>query len=146
MLQEKPHQELEAWKEAMNLGESIYRVVNVDPESGYSDLAEKIRSIALAIPLKIEAYVYDDGTCDNTLSDVISECQVLDTCLILGQRIGLLSEGDFETLMNKLNVVEDLILKKIKENQEKLEKYISTFIEGEGEDIYTSRLIDGEEE
>ncbi|MDM1378641.1 hypothetical protein [Myroides marinus] len=48
--------------------------------------------------------------------------------------------------MNKLNVVEDLILKKIKENQEKWEKYISTFIEGEEENMYTSRLIDGEEE
>ncbi|MDM1376506.1 four helix bundle protein [Myroides marinus] len=146
MLQEKPHQELEAWKEAMNLGESIYRVANIDPETRYSDLAEKIRSVALAIALKIEAYVYDDGTFDNTLNDVISECQVLDTCLILGQRIGLLSEGDFETLMNKLNAVENLILKKIKENQEKWEKYISTFIEGEEENMYTSRLIDGEEE
>lgn len=128
MLQQKPHQELEAWKEAMNLATSIYQVVNTNLETGYSDLVEKIRSIALEIPLKIEAYVYDDGTFDNTLSDVISQCKVLETCLILGHRIGVLSEGDFETLMKKLNAVEHLILKKIKENQEKWEKYISTFI------------------
>jgi hypothetical protein len=79
----------------------------------------------LEIPFKIEAYAYDDGMLDNSLSDVIVKCQVLDTCLILGQRIGLLSKGDFETLMKQLNTVEYLILKKIKEKE--VAKFIASF-------------------
>lgn len=148
MLREKPHQELEAWKEAMNLAESIYQVVFIEPESNCSDLVEKIRSVALEIPLKIGAYVYDDSTFDNTLSGVISECQVLDTCLILGQRIGFLADGDAENLKRQIDVVESILLKKIKDNEEEWNEYISKVIEEEEgeEDIYTSRLIDGEEE
>jgi len=133
MLKVKPHQELEAWKEAMNLATSIYQVVNVNSESGYSDLVEKIRSAALEITFKIEAYVYYDGTLDNSLSDVVGKCQALDTCLTLGQRIGLLSEGDFESLLKQLNRVEHLVLKKIKKDEEEWNEYISTFIEGEEE-------------
>lgn len=36
---------------------------------------------------------------DNSLGHVICKCQALDTYLILEQRIGLLSEGDFKTLI-----------------------------------------------
>ncbi|MDM1501905.1 four helix bundle protein [Myroides marinus] len=133
MLQEKPHQELQAWKEAMHLATSIYQVVNVNLEKGYLDLAEKIRSIAMEILLKIEVYVYDDLFLDAILNEAISKCKAQYTCLILGQRLGFLKDEDAENLMRQINVVESVIIKKIEEDKEEWKKYISRLIEGEEE-------------
>ncbi|WP_010251548.1 hypothetical protein [Myroides injenensis] len=67
--------------------------------------------------------MYYDDTLENSLSDAIGKCQALDTCLILGQRIGLLSEDDFKTLMKQLHRVEHLVLNKIKKDEEEWNEY-----------------------
>ncbi len=107
----RPHRNLEAWKRAMDLVIDVYRTTECFPRDERFGLTSQIRRAAVSIPANIaegaarrseKEFVY-------FLSNAQGSASELETELIIGHRLGHISEGEFKTLYLSLDQIGRLI-------------------------------------
>lgn len=107
MIQRKAYQDLEVWKEAMNLATNIYRNVMIDQDSNHFDLFTSIRERALQIPINIQLYycVEDFEAQVDNFEAANSGCAVLDCYFLLCRNLEALPSETIEMLLENTDRV-----------------------------------------
>jgi four helix bundle protein len=97
----KHYRELEVWQLAMDLAQECYRVTKAFPKEELFGMTSQIRRAAASIPANIAEGQGRHHTKEflNHLSIARGSLMEAETHVILGQRVGLLSQADLNNLL-----------------------------------------------
>jgi four helix bundle protein len=108
---EKPHKKLDAWKEAIALTISIYRVTDTFPKEHRFTLTDQIHRAALSIASNIA-----EGAARQTKKEFANFLHIaqaslseLDTQLEIAKQLTLLPETQWKTLDQQMNHIDKLL-------------------------------------
>jgi len=103
------HKDLDAWKQAMDLVENIYRVTASLPKEETYGLAAQLRRAAISIPSNIS-----EGSARNSPKEILNFLNMslgsiaeVETQLLISEKLGY---ADIQTSLDKLTQVRALIL------------------------------------
>ena len=108
-MQERPHQRLEVWRDAMSLVEAVYRISNAFPDSERFGLTLQIRRAAVSVPSNIAEGAARRSTLEylRFLSIARGSLSELDTQLKIADRLG------FAEISPELNELVDCVFSKL---------------------------------
>lgn len=108
---EKPHKKLDAWKEAIALTVSIYRVTDSFPKEHRFSLTDQIHRAAISIASNIA-----EGAARQTKKEFANFLHIaqaslseLDTQLEIAKQLTLLPETQWKTLDQQMNRIDKLL-------------------------------------
>jgi four helix bundle protein len=108
---EKPHKKLDAWKEAIALTISIYRVTDTFPKEHRFALTDQIHRAAISIASNIA-----EGAARQTKKEFANFLHIaqaslseLDTQLEIAKQLTLLPETQWKTLDQQMNHIDKLL-------------------------------------
>ena len=108
---EKPHKKLDAWKEAIALTISIYRVTDSFPKEHRFALTDQIHRAAISIASNIA-----EGAARQTKKEFANFLHIaqaslseLDTQLEIAKKLTLLPETQWKTLDQQMNHIDKLL-------------------------------------
>jgi four helix bundle protein len=107
----RPHENLEAWSQAVNFVVDVYRSTETFPKEERFGLTSQIRRAAVSVPANIAegAGRYSDKEFAHFLSNAQGSASELETELIIAHRLGYLNENTFSELNTSLSRIGRLI-------------------------------------
>ena len=107
----KPHRNLEVWKQAMDLVTEIYRITDGFPAEERFGLSRQMRRSAVSIPSNIAEGMTRRGPKETVqfLQVAIGSVSELDTQIELGRRLGFLSEAHWAAADQRLTDVDRML-------------------------------------
>jgi four helix bundle protein len=107
----KPHKKLNAWSDAVDLAQQIYRVTERFPSNEQFGLTSQIRRAAVSIPSNIA-----EGAARQTKKELINFLHIakgslseLDTQLEIARRLEYLDQTRWETLDERLERIDRML-------------------------------------
>jgi four helix bundle protein len=107
----KPHKKLNAWSDAVDLAQQIYRVTERFPSSEQFGLTSQIRRAAVSIPSNIA-----EGAARQTKKEFLNFLHIakgslseLDTQLEIARRLEYLDQARWETLDERLERIDRML-------------------------------------
>jgi four helix bundle protein len=107
----KPHKKLNAWSDAVDLAQQIYRVTERFPSSEQFGLTSQIRRAAVSIPSNI-----GEGAARQTKKEFLNFLHIakgslseLDTQLEIARRLEYLDQARWETLDERLERIDRML-------------------------------------
>jgi four helix bundle protein len=107
----KPHKKLNAWSDAVDLAQQIYRVTERFPSNEQFGLTSQIRRAAVSIPSNIA-----EGTARQTKKEFLNFLHIakgslseLDTQLEIARRLEYLDQTRWETLDERLERIDRML-------------------------------------
>ena len=111
MINERPHKNLELWKESMNLVEMIYKLTNSFPKEETFGLKSQLRRAAVSVPSNIS-----EGLTRSTkpaklhfLNIAFGSMSEIDTQIEISLRLQYLDSEKYESVENKIVQVNKLL-------------------------------------
>jgi len=107
----RPHQKLDAWKQAINLVVDVYKATESFPKEERYGLTSQIRRAAVSIPANIAegAGRYSNREFAHFLSNAQGSASELETELLISNRLGYLDERAYSNLITPLDRIGRLI-------------------------------------
>jgi len=106
----RPHQKLDAWKQAINLVVDVYKATESFPKEERYGLTSQIRRAAVSIPANIaEGGRYSNREFAHFLSNAQGSASELETELLISNRLGYLDERAYSNLITPLDRIGRLI-------------------------------------
>ena len=108
---EKPHKQLEAWKQSMDLVIEIYRTTENFPSQEIYGLTNQIRRAAVSIPSNIAegAAKQTKKEFTNYLHMAQGSLSELDTQIELARRLGYLDDENWKILDQRMERIDKMI-------------------------------------
>ena len=106
-----PHRNLEAWKQSMDLVETIYNVTMKFPQHELYGLTSQLRRAAIAVPSNISegATGRTNAHFSSYLVTAIGSLSELDTQVELAFRLAYITHKEFEEISRKVDSCKALV-------------------------------------
>lgn len=102
----------------------LYKESVVDQSSNHADLIAYIRERVLKIPLSIELSTFENCILSDQLESTRRECALLHTCLMLTKDLGVLEAEVIDTLIERIETVNELVSSLIEEEENEWDKLL----------------------
>lgn len=107
----KPHKNLKAWRDGIDLVKDIYAITRGFPKEERYEIASQLRRSVLSIPLNIAEGAARTSPKEfvRFLDIAIGSIAELDTLCLICYELKFITEANFSDLNDKLNVVGKLV-------------------------------------
>ena len=101
------HKELDAWKQAMNLVEEVYKLSSTFPKQELYGLTSQVRRAAVSIPSNISEGAARNGNKEfnNFLGISLGSLAEVETQMIIAERLGYVGVSDVLPLVGRVRAL-----------------------------------------